>query len=357
MPSTKEGLQRLLDFFVYGMLRASERLGNAPLFLRTIEEEGLRKFLTTNMPQFQAPDDPAEACRQYMQAGDEGGLFDGSDSMFRGDGDSVHAEIGDKCIYRRVCTMRHDEGLPVHCIRAFALAEMLRIGLDAALGGGFPVGHVLLISGLPGTMKSTLSYAILHGNARERGAKCLYISLEQTRKSLEAQMAAMGFDVEAVRADVHILDVGTIQKEAGKSATKPWMDFLRRTMQTKKDIEGVDLVVIDSLDALEVLAKFEDRRTDLFRFFEWLRDLGATTVILAEAASDAPFLGIEAPQPRRDETFLADGILELKMHSISDVEVQRRIRVVKMRGSHHKTGFSALVFEDGRFQVTSVISP
>ena len=230
-------------------------------------------------------------------------------------------------------------------------------GLDDALGGGFPVGHVLLISGLPGTMKSTLSYAILHGNARERGAKCLYVSLEQTRKSLEAQMAAMGFDVEAVRGEVHILDLGTIQKEAGKSATKPWMEFLRRTLQTKKDIEGVDLVVIDSLEALEVLAKFEDRRTDLFRLFEWLRDLGATTVILAEAGSDAPFLGIEAPQPRRDETFLADGILELKMHSISDVEVQRRIRVVKMRGSHHKTGFSALVFEDGRFQVTSVISP
>src|SRR5256712_321228 len=124
-------------------------------------------------------------------------------------------------------------------------------GLDDVLGGGFPVGHVVLLSGLPGTMKSTLSYAILHGNARERGAKCLYVSLEQTRKSLEAQMAAMGFDVEAVRAD---------------------------------------------------------------------------------------------------------GILELKMHQITDVEVQRRIRVSKMRGSHHKTGFSALVFEDGRFQVTSVIS-
>jgi len=44
------------------------------------------------------------------------------------------------------------------------------------------------------------------------------------------------------------------------------------------------------------------------------------------------------------------------MHQITDVEVQRRIRVSKMRGAHHRTGFSALVFEDGRFQVTSVIS-
>jgi len=229
-------------------------------------------------------------------------------------------------------------------------------GLDEVLGGGFPVGHVVLLSGLPGTMKSTLSYAILHRNAKERGARCLYVSLEQTRKSLEEQMAAMGFDVEGVRGDVHILDVGTIQKEIGKSATKPWMEFLRRTLTTKKDIDGVDLIVVDSLEALEVLAKFSDRRTELFQFFEWLRDLGSTTLVLAEAASEAPFLGLEAPQPRRDETFLADGILELKMHQITDVEVHRRIRVSKMRGAHHRTGFSALVFEDGRFQVTSVIS-
>src|SRR5437879_13496452 len=42
----------------------------------------------------------------------------------------VHAEIGDLCPYRRVCTMRHDERHPVHCIRGFALAEMLRIRLE-----------------------------------------------------------------------------------------------------------------------------------------------------------------------------------------------------------------------------------
>src|SRR5207247_9461991 len=131
MPSTKEGVQRLLDFFVYGMLRASERLGNAPLFLRTVEEEGLRKFLMTNMPQFQAPDDPAEACEQYTRAADESGLYDGSDSVFRADGDSVRAESGDKCVYRRVCTMRRAEGLPVACIRACALSQMLCIRLDA----------------------------------------------------------------------------------------------------------------------------------------------------------------------------------------------------------------------------------
>ena len=229
-------------------------------------------------------------------------------------------------------------------------------GLDEALGGGLPVGHVILVTGLPGTMKSTLAYAILQNNAEKRHAKGLYVTLEQTRKSLLAQMESMGFNTESVRGDVHLLDVGTIQKEIGKSATKPWIEFLRRSLTTTKEIDGVDLVVIDSLEALEVIAKFQDRRSELFQFFEWLRDLGATTIVLTEASPEASFFGLESAPPRKDEAFLADGIIELKMHPITDVEVQRRIRVVKMRGSNHKTGFHALVFEDGRFQVTSVIS-
>src|SRR6266545_67043 len=338
MPSTKEGLQRLLDFFVYGMLRASEMLGNAPLFLRTIEASS-----TAATAYFGATATPSTR-RSGTSASIAASARCATTRAYRSIA-SAHSPwprcSGSGWTPTSIGSSSASDGRVVSRSRARSGSEALETakiqtyidGLDDALGGGFPVGHVLLISGLPGTMKSSLSYAILHGNAHERGAKCLYVSLEQTRRSLEAQMAAMGFDVEAVRGDVHILDVATIQKEIGKSATKPWMEFLRRTLQTKKDIDGVDLVVIDSLEALEVLAKFEDRRTDLFRLFEWLRDLGATTVILA------------------------DGVLELKMHSISDVEVQRRIRVVKMRGSHHKTGFSALVFEDGRFQVTSVISP
>ena len=131
IPTTEDGLQRLLDFFIYGMLRASESLGNTPVFLRTVEEAGLLRFMLVNMPEFRASADPVEACRAYTEAVDRAGLFDGSDTAFRGDNGSVEAEVGDRCVYRRVCAMRSDEDLPVHCIRALALTEMLRIQLDA----------------------------------------------------------------------------------------------------------------------------------------------------------------------------------------------------------------------------------
>src|SRR3989441_6708065 len=126
MPTTKEGLQRLLDFFVYGMLRAAESLGNAPLFLRSVEEEGLRKFLLIEMPKFKASANAKEACEAYTKSIDEGGLFATTDTTFTGDEDTVQAEIGDLCPYRRGGPTRPPERHPRHRPPAVALAAVLR---------------------------------------------------------------------------------------------------------------------------------------------------------------------------------------------------------------------------------------
>src|SRR2546428_2645722 len=125
MPTTKEGLQRLLDFFVYGMLRAAESLGNAPLFLRSVEEEGLRKFLLIEMPKFKASANAKEACEAYTKSIDEGGLFATTDTTFTGDEDTVQAEIGDLCPYRRGWALRHDPRPPPPRLPAVALAPPL----------------------------------------------------------------------------------------------------------------------------------------------------------------------------------------------------------------------------------------
>src|SRR3989442_7836388 len=133
MPTTKEGLQRLLDFFVYGMLRAAESLGNAPLFLRSVEEEGLRKFLLIEMPKFKASANAKEACEAYTKSIDEGGLFATTDTTFTGDEDTVQAEIGDLCPYRRGGALRPAERRPRPRIPAGGVAEMLPIPRAAGL--------------------------------------------------------------------------------------------------------------------------------------------------------------------------------------------------------------------------------
>jgi KaiC/GvpD/RAD55 family RecA-like ATPase len=57
-----------------------------------------------------------------------------------------------------------------------------------------------------------------------------------------------------------------------------------------------------------------------------------------------------------DEGYLSDGIITLKMQLIRDVEMQRRIRCVKMRETNHDPSYYSLLYNGGRFQVTRVIS-
>src|SRR5438309_11928734 len=127
MPATEDGANRLLNFFLYGMIRASESLGNPALFMRSVIEAGLRRFLFTNLPGFAgAPEDPTKACEAFTKASDESGVIDGRDTVFRGDGEAVSADIGDHCAYRRICTVRHDEGRPACCAGPSIVAEWTR---------------------------------------------------------------------------------------------------------------------------------------------------------------------------------------------------------------------------------------
>src|SRR5213078_1175279 len=54
-------------------------------------------------------------------------------------------------------------------------------GLDDVLGGGIPDGSIVLVSGAPGTMKTSLTYHILHANALDR-VRGLYVSLAKPRE-------------------------------------------------------------------------------------------------------------------------------------------------------------------------------
>ena len=65
-------------------------------------------------------------------------------------------------------------------------------GFDKELGGGIPYGHLVLISGSPGTMKSTLAYSIMYNNVIKSRMSGAYISLEQSAPSLTFHLNQAG---------------------------------------------------------------------------------------------------------------------------------------------------------------------
>jgi circadian clock protein KaiC len=222
-------------------------------------------------------------------------------------------------------------------------------GFDEQMDGGIPEGAVVLLVGEPGTMKSSLAFSILFNNAKETNTKGLYISLEQGRNSLLDHMEGLGMDVTEVEEHLHLLDLGLIRKNLKMLGDQTWMQVFKMYAENLKNSTDYKILVLDSLPVLEMLADFKNPRADLFQFFEWLRDMDITTFLITEMSSGDKKYG------KFDEDFLSDGIIHVKMELVDDINIQRRVRCVKMRSCNHSPNFFTLLFSDGEFQVTKVI--
>jgi KaiC/GvpD/RAD55 family RecA-like ATPase len=228
-------------------------------------------------------------------------------------------------------------------------------GLDEVLAGGIPEGHVVLVSGAPGTMKTSLTFHILHTNARE-GVRGMYVSLEQSRASLVDHTEGLGYRLDETDGNLSLLDLGMLRKKLAGPAEQPWMDLFKLYTQGIRKSFDYRLLVLDSLDALEILAKFREPRRDMFSLIRWLRDLQCTTFLLGELPTDAGGAAARrAAYAKHKEEYLADGILHLRLARQGDFGMQRQLRVVKMRGTRHETGYHALVFDNG-LKVTRILA-
>jgi len=224
-------------------------------------------------------------------------------------------------------------------------------GFDRILEGGIPLGHIVLIAGTPGVMKSSLSYYILYHQALENDQTCVYVTLEQSRTSLLRQMERMGMKIEPVKDKLHVLDLSLIRKKLKEiSAGGSWIEVIKSYISNLKDSLDYSILAIDSLEVLKTMADIGTRRTELFYLFEWLRELHVSTLLISEASPERILEGTF------DEGYLSDGIISLKMQVVRDVEIQRRIRCVKMRETNHDPSYLSLLFDSDKFQVTKVIS-
>ncbi|OGS51301.1 MAG: hypothetical protein A3K65_02765 [Euryarchaeota archaeon RBG_16_68_12] len=219
-------------------------------------------------------------------------------------------------------------------------------GLDEELQGGVPRSHVVLIAGKPGTMKSSVAFNVLFNNARQDNLGCVYVTLEQNRDSLLENMTGLGMDMKGLESRLSVLDLSLIRKKLKQLTNKSWLEVFKMYIDNLDKSMDISVLAIDSLPVLEVMAKFEDPRDDLFRFFEWLRDLEITTFLIAEMEHDSDKFC------QYGEDFLSDGILHLDLRR-EDRQVNLFLSVVKMRKTAHRRGYYPLIFDEGGFEVVT----
>lgn len=216
-------------------------------------------------------------------------------------------------------------------------------GLDKQIEGGIPAGHVVLVCGPAGSMKTTLAYSILH-NAKETNS--IYISIEQSRKSLTKQMKAFGMDVDPVNDNISVVDTNMLRKNLGFLGNKTLTHIVRMFVKRFTEDTNAELLVIDSLESFYTLMDLKNPRNDLFHFFSELKDLGLTTFLVSEMMEEQKEFGIYGC-----EDFLSDGIIHLANERVGR-SVVRYIRVVKMRAVDHSSDYFPLLV-DKRFRIVT----
>ncbi|MEM3567509.1 MAG: ATPase domain-containing protein, partial [Thermoplasmata archaeon] len=101
------------------------------------------------------------------------------------------------------------------------------------------------------------------------------------------------------------------------------------------------------LAALYSLTDFKNPRSDLFNFFEKIRDLGLTALLISEMPTDKQVFGLYGI-----EDFLSDGIIHLATEK-SGNSVNLFLGVVKMRKTNHDRGYFPLIFDNGVFEIVT----
>ena len=228
--------------------------------------------------------------------------------------------------------------------------QMFIDGFDSKIGGGVKKGHVVLLAGTPGTMKSSVALSMLVNNVKKKGVNVLYVSIEESKESLLTAMEQLGFGT-IDETKFFIVDIGRLRLEhTDADVGRDWFKILKEYLRKKVENEGVEIVVIDSLTAVYALATIQNPRQELFHFFGFLKRLGVTTFLISETQTNG---GLYGPY---HEDFLADGTILLKFVDVGDSDVQLRIRAVKMRHSKIHHGDLTLLFRDGQFMATNPIA-
>lgn len=199
-------------------------------------------------------------------------------------------------------------------------------GLDEMLGGGFPKGHVVLVTGLPGTGKTCFGLQFL-SSGLAKGEKGLFLSLEEDAPQLLESARQFGWPVDEA-----------VQKGALKilrldpKETKQNLQRIQGSLGKELGQLGAKRIVVDSVSLLNMLSDNEpDRRQLLFGLAAACRASGATTILTAEADPSHPAVSRDGLSE-----YVADGVILLGYSTAEDgLRIGLSMRVLKMRRTAH----------------------
>ncbi|MBN1941644.1 MAG: AAA family ATPase [Candidatus Diapherotrites archaeon] len=199
-------------------------------------------------------------------------------------------------------------------------------GLDELLDGGIPRGSSVLVVGGPGTGKSIFSMQYIIEGAKQFNEAGVFVTLESNPKNIYWNMSSFNWDIrkfqDAKMINIYRMKLG--YNADPKRVEERIDEELNVISSLVKEIKAKRLV-IDSTTALGIWFDKALLRAMLFRFVDYLKELGCTTILTSEVSNAKTQLSAFGV-----EEFVTDGIISLFF-----TPPYRSIFVRKMRGTAH----------------------
>jgi circadian clock protein KaiC len=218
-------------------------------------------------------------------------------------------------------------------------------GINDILRGGLPPECLYLISGTPGTGKTTLALQFLLDGAAA-GESCLYVTLSESHREISKVARSHGWDL----SKVHICELVT--SERNLSADSQLTVFNASELELGETTEAMiaeinkhkpTRVVLDSLSELRLVAQNSLRyRRQILALKQFFAGQNCTVLMLDDCTG-----GFEDDQLQS----IAHGVIALEQLANQYGAERRRLRVVKMRGVSYRGGYHDFTIRRGGLDV------
>jgi KaiC/GvpD/RAD55 family RecA-like ATPase len=198
-------------------------------------------------------------------------------------------------------------------------------GMDRVLATDVNPPYLTLVTGPPGSMKSSFCLSLVSNHLRQSGGFGLYCTVEETTGSLLRSSHSLGLTLPQ---NLQITDFTELRNE---NEEMDYLKFTQKMIEHFKRERGsaFSVFVLDSLGAIYSLTSVdEEMRKRMFRFFEFCRSQNLHTFVITERQAG------EHAELEGNEGFLADSILNLGLDRRNG-QMVRTLQVEKMRHVRH----------------------
>jgi KaiC domain protein len=197
-------------------------------------------------------------------------------------------------------------------------------GLDEMLGGGIPLGHIVVVIGDTGTGKTTLSLQYIYDGLC-KGESAIYISIEEEKESILATAISYGWDlkkyIEGGKLKLLKLDLSDI-KTTARQVKNDFPEMIKSS--------GATRLVIDSITLFSMMFDNPiERRVRLVDLNKTIKKAGITALYTSETDTENPVHSKDGIIE-----YSADGILFLQQSDIVR-NVKLMMRIMKLRRTQH----------------------